>query len=91
MATKSTAPGLDHIDRLEDKIKTLVTVIGRLKGEQARAIEDNGRLQREVEALKARLADADRATTELASLKEERDVIRTRVSEMLDQLEGLSL
>lgn len=91
MATKSTVPGLEHIDRLEEKIKALVTVIGRLKGEQARAVEEGSRLQREVEGLKARLADADRAAADAASLREERDVIRTRVSEMLEQLEGLTL
>ena len=35
MATKSAA-GLEPIDRLEEKIKTLVSLIGRLKNEQAR-------------------------------------------------------
>jgi hypothetical protein len=29
--------------------------------------------------------------TEITTLKEERDVIRTRVTDMLDQLEALSL
>jgi regulator of replication initiation timing len=91
MATKTTAAGLEPIDRLEEKIKMLVTMIGRLRSEQSRAADENGRLQREVDGLKARLADAERAGSEVTSLREERDLIRTRVTEMLEQLEGLNL
>ena len=90
MATK-TAAGLEPIDRLEEKIKTLVNLIGRLKNEQARAADENARLQREVESLKARLTDAEGNSAEAASLREERDLIRARVAEMLHQLDGLNL
>ena len=38
-----------------------------------------------------RLAASDSLSNELSSLKEERDVIRARVGEMLDQLEALNL
>jgi hypothetical protein len=41
--------------------------------------------------MRARLAASDSVVTELSSLKEERDVIRTRVGEMLEQLEALNL
>ena len=52
MATKTaTSSAVEPIDRLEEKIKLLVSVIGRLRGEQSRLMEDNARLQREVEAL----------------------------------------
>lgn len=88
---KTTTPGLEPIDRLEEKIKLLVGTISRLKSDQARLSEDNARLGREVEALQARLADAEGTSAELASLRDERDVIRTRVSDMLQQLETLSL
>jgi len=39
----------------------------------------------------ARVASAESVTTELSGLKQERDVIRTRVADMLEQLEALSL
>ncbi len=92
MATKTATPSaLEPIDRLEEKIKTLVSVIGRLRGEQARAVEENARLQRDVESLTARLADAEGASAELTDLRGERDQIRTRVSEMLQQLDALNL
>ncbi|MCC7243362.1 MAG: cell division protein ZapB [Acidobacteria bacterium] len=90
MATKSAA-GLEPIDRLEEKIKTLVGLIGRLKNEQARLTEDNARLQREAEALQARVAEAENGSAEAVSLREERDLIRARVTEMLQQLDGLNL
>jgi FtsZ-binding cell division protein ZapB len=88
---KATTVGIEPIDRLEEKIKLLVQTITRLKNEQSRLVEDNGRLQRDVEALQSRLADAEGAGVEVLSLREEREVIRTRVTEMLSQLDGLSL
>ena len=39
----------------------LVSVIGRLRGEQSRVVEDNARLQREIEALQGRVSDAEGA------------------------------
>jgi regulator of replication initiation timing len=91
MAKTATPSAVEPIDRLEEKIKLLVSVIGRLRGEQARALEDNARLQREVEALKARVSDAEGTAGELSELRGERDQIRARVSEMLQQLDALNL
>jgi len=89
--TKTTTPGLESIDRLEEKIKLLVNTIVRLKGEQTRAAEDNGRLKAEIEALKGRMSSAESAGAEVATLREERDLIKTRVSDMLKQLDSLNL
>ena len=91
--TKTAVRGgeLDSLDRLEDKVKRLVAMVERMKGEQARAAEENQRLTRELDALRSRLAASDGVASELAALKDERDVIRGRVSEMLEQLEALSL
>jgi FtsZ-binding cell division protein ZapB len=92
MATKTaTPPSVEPIDRLEEKIKLLVSVIGRLRGEQSRLMEDNARLQRELETLELRARDAESATSELTDLRGERDQIRARVSEMLQQLDALNL
>ena len=91
MATKTTTAGLEPIDRLEEKIKLLVNTIVRLKGEQTRVAEDNTRLKGEIEALKARITSAESAGAEVTSLREERDLIRSRVSDMLSQLDGLNL
>jgi regulator of replication initiation timing len=89
--TKTTTPGLESIDRLEEKIKLLVNTIVRLKGEQTRAAEENGRLKGEIDALKGRMSSAESAGAEVATLREERDLIKTRVSDMLKQLDSLNL
>lgn len=90
-ATMAREAELDVIDRLEDKVRLLVGAVERLKTEQARAADENQRLTREIDALRARLADAEGTSQELAVLREERTVIRSRVSEMLQQIEGLNL
>jgi regulator of replication initiation timing len=82
---------LEPIDRLEEKVKLLVGMIERLRGEQAQLADENTRLTRTIESLETRLADAESTDAELSSLREEREVIRGRVSDMLEQLEALSL
>jgi regulator of replication initiation timing len=93
MAKTATVSSVDlePIDRLEEKLKQLVSVVERMKGDQVRATEENHRLAQELEALRSRLNAGESAAAELSSLRHERDVIRTRVSEMLEQLEALSL
>ena len=91
MATKTTTAGLEPIDRLEEKIKLLVNTIVRLKGEQTRVADENSRLKSEIDTLTSQIAAAEGAGAEVTSLREERDLIRTRVSEMLTQLDGLNL
>ena len=82
---------LEPIDRLEEKVKLLVAMVDRMKGEAARAKEENDRLARELEAMRVRMSDSEAVASELASLRDEREAIRTRVTDMLDQLEALSL
>jgi regulator of replication initiation timing len=89
--TATRSVDLEPIDRLEEKMKLLVGLVERMKSEQARAAEENQRLSRELESMRTRLAASDGLASELSTMKEERDVIRTRVTDMLEQLEALSL
>ena len=89
--TATRGVDLEPIDRLEEKMKLLVAMVERMKGEQARAAEENQRLSRELESMRARLQASDSITAELATMKDERDVIRARVTDMLQQLDALSL
>ena len=91
MAKTATRVELEPIDRLEEKIKLLVGMVDRMKAEQARVADENIRLARELEALRGRLATSDGLVNELSALKEERNVIRMRVTDMLEQLEALNL
>jgi regulator of replication initiation timing len=82
---------LEPIDRLEEKVKLLVGVIDRLRADQVRAADETTRLTRELDGLRARLAETEGTTSELAALREERALIRSRVGEMLTQIESLNL
>ena len=82
---------LEPIDRLEEKVKLLVGVIDRLRSDQARAADENTRLNRELDALRARLTEAEGTSSELTALREERALIRSRVDEMLSTIESLNL
>lgn len=86
-----TMAGVEPFDRLEEKIKLLVSTIARLKGEHTRLTEENGRLQRDVTALQERVSQAEHTGTEVSALKEERDLIRARVGEILAELDTLKL
>ena len=80
---------LEPIDRLEEKIGRLVGMITQLRAEQAQALDANARLTAEIGQLRAQLEDAEQVNTELVALRDEREVIRARVSEMLQQLDAL--
>ena len=90
-AARDAGVDLDPIDRLEQKIKRLVDMVEIMKTEQARAADENQRLARELESARGRLTAGDGLATEVTTLKQERDVIRTRVTDMLEQLEALNL
>jgi len=104
-AVATPSVDLEAIDRLEQKVKQLVAVLERTRteqarltdeltrtrGEQARAAEENTRLRAELETAKSRAAEADGAGAELAALRGEREQVRSRVDDMLRQIEALNL
>ena len=88
---RGSAVEVQPIDRLEEKVKQMVSVIDTLRAEKARALDDAARLQQEIASLKARLAEGASAANEALTLREERDLIRNRVSQMLTQIDKLNL
>ncbi|HJN45482.1 MAG: hypothetical protein CL477_01785 [Acidobacteria bacterium] len=91
MMNPTSSVSLEPIDRLADKVQSLIAVLERTRAELIHTAEDNARLSREVDALRTKLASAEDQGAEAQGLRTERDQIRARVAEMLDQLEGLSL
>jgi regulator of replication initiation timing len=89
VATQSV--DFEAIDRLEQKLKMLVTVLDRTRVEYARANEENTHLRTELDAARARLAEAEGTSGELTVLRTEREQIRGRVDDMLRQIEALNL
>jgi len=66
-------------------------MIDTLRGERARALDEIGRLQSELDTTRARLNDAAGASAEVTTLREEREIIRNRVVEMITRLDKLNL
>ena len=91
MARTSAALELQPIDRLEEKVKQLVGMIDVLRADRARALDDAARLQQEVASLKSRLADSANASAEVSTLREERELIRDRVTGMIATIDKLNL
>ena len=91
MARSTAAVDLQPIDRLEDKVRQLVSMIDTLRADRAKALDDVARLEREIAALRTRLGDAEGAAADVTALREERDQIRDRVAQMIAQIDKLSL
>ena len=70
MAKQAAAHTVDvePIDRLEEKIKLLVSMVASLRAEQAKAADENARLIQEIDSLRARLSAAEGVNEELASV-----------------------
>ena len=89
VATRSVE--LESIDRLEEKIKLLVGLVERLRTNEGRLSEENGRLVRELDNTLARLTASEGASAEITALREERELIKSRVDDMLAQIDALNL
>lgn len=87
----AVAVDLQPIDRLEEKVRLLVGMIDALRTERAQAMDEITRLQRELESTKGRLGEAAGASAEISTLREERELIRTRVVQMIAQIDKLNL
>ncbi len=90
-AVATQGVGFEAIDRLEEKVKLLIGVIERLRSDNARATEEITRLRGDIDAARTRVAEAEGAGAELVALRDEREQIRSRVDDMLKQIEALNL
>jgi uncharacterized coiled-coil DUF342 family protein len=91
MAKTAQSVEIDAIERLEDKVRKLVALVEEMRGERARLSAENRSLGDEVGGLRKKLVDGEGAAAEVATLREERDQVRTRVKDMLTQIEALEL
>ena len=91
MVRTGAAVDVQPIDRLEEKLRQLVGMIDTLRAERSKALDDVTRLQRELESAHARIAESTGAAAELGTLREERELIRNRVVQMIAQIDKLHL
>lgn len=91
MAKSAQSVELDAIERLEEKVRKLVALVEEMRGERARLAAENRSLGDEVGSLRKKLVDGEGAVAEVVTLREEREQVRTRVKDMLAQIEALEL
>lgn len=82
---------VDQIERLVGKVKGLIALTGQHRAELAQAGEDNEQLRIENEELRARVSTAEATSAELATVLAEREQVRSRVQELLEQLEAIDI
>ena len=89
----NTVQSLDMatLDRLAEKVSALVQMLGQTRNELADTSKNNTRLSNELEALQARFSQSQQDGLVMQTLLDERDQIRARATEILDQLETLDL
>ena len=89
--SRTATVDLQPIDRLEEKVRQLVSMIDSLRADRAKALDEVTRLERELESAKGRLTEASGASAEATTLREERELIRNRVAQMIAQIDKLNL
>ena len=89
----NTVQSLDMatLDRLAEKVSALVQLLEQTRQELADTSDNNTRLSNELEALQAQFSQSQQNGLEMQTLLDEREQIRARVTEILDQLESLDL
>jgi len=91
MQRKTQTTDFQQMERLADKIKALVDILERTREELSQKTQDNQHLQHEIESMREKLSTNVSTDKEMTTLLSEREQIKSRVNEMLEQLEGINL
>ena len=87
----ATTTDLQPIDRLEEKVRQLVGLIDTLRADRTKALDQVGRLERDLDSANSRIAELESSSTETAALRDEREKIRLRVVEIISHIDKLNL
>jgi len=87
----ATTTDLQPIDRLEEKVRQLVSLIDSLRADRTKALDQAAKLERELDAATTRIAELEPGTAETAALRDEREKIRLRVVDLISHIDKLNL
>jgi phage shock protein A len=87
----ATTTDLQPIDRLEEKVRQLVSLIDTLRADRTKALDHAARLERELDAATTRIAELESSSSETTALRDEREKIRLRVVEIISHIDKLNL
>jgi phage shock protein A len=87
----ATTTELQPIDRLEEKVKQLVGMIETLRTDRSKALDTAARVERDLDAAKAKIAELESKSADAMALQQEREQIRNRVVEIISHIDKLNL
>lgn len=91
MPALSDTVDLEQIERLSEKIRTLITLLESTQTKLTAAVEENKRLQLETKAAQAELSSSQSTELTIKSLQDERKQISSGVKNILKQLEAIGI
>jgi len=90
MSNITHTDSLEPVERLAEKVKSLIDILERTQTELAETIDNNQQLQRDFDNLNKQLKNEENTGQDMTRLLDERKHIRTRIEQILEQLEMLS-
>ena len=89
MPALSDTVDLEQIERLAEKVRTLITLLDSTQTKLTEAVEENKRLRVEIETTQTELSNSHSTEVTIKSLQNERKQISSGVENILKQLESI--
>ena len=91
MPALSDTVELEQIERLAEKVRTLITLLDSTQTKLTEAVEENKRLHVEIETTQTELSNSYSTEVTIKSLQDERKQISSGVENILKQLEAIGI
>tara|TARA_Y100000590_G_C15055917_1_gene764451 strand:+ start:123 stop:398 length:276 start_codon:yes stop_codon:yes gene_type:complete len=91
MPALSDAVDLEQIERLAEKVRTLITLLDSTQTKLTETVEENNRLRVEIETAQTELSNSHSTEVTIKSLQDERKQISSGVKNILKQLEAIGI
>ena len=91
MPELSDTVDLEQIERLAEKVRTLITLLDSTQTKLTEAVEENKRLRVEIETTQTELSNSHSTEVTIKSLQNERKQISSGVENILKQLESIGI
>ena len=91
MPALSDTVDLEQIERLAEKVRTLITLLDSTQTKLTEAVEENKRLRVEIETTQTELSNSHSTEVTIKSLQDERKQISSGVENILKQLESIGI
>ncbi len=91
MPALSDTVDLEQIERLAEKVRTLITLLDSTQNKLTEAVEENNRLRVKMETAQTELSNSHSTEATIKSLQDERKQISSGVENILKQLKAIGI